>query len=159
AVGEPGMRGRVALSVNQIDSSLKLKYAHLTASLAQFRPVSVVGISLLTEDERSLKNRIDGELRKKAATTEVTLARVSIQDPEETWVNPSPIRIVADQNGVTIDRFLLASGRSRILLDGRAAKTGRQNVLLEVDHLQLSAVKAMAQRNIDLSGDLSLRSQ
>ena len=158
AVGKPGMHGRVALSINQIESSMKLKFVHLTASLTQLRPVTVVGISLLTEDERSLKNRIDGEVRKEPATSEVTLTRVSIQDPEEIWINPSPVRIVADQRGVTIDRFLLTSGRSRILLDGHAAKTGPQNVLLQIDDLKLSAVKAVLQKNIDLSGNLSLRS-
>jgi len=158
AVGKPGMHGRVALSMNQIESSVKLKFVHLTASLTQLRPVTVVGISLLTEDERSLKNRIDGEVRKEPATSEVTLTRVSIQDPEEIWINPSPVRIVADQRGVTIDRFLLTSGRSRILLDGHAAKTGPQNVLLQIDGLKLNAVKAILQKNIDLSGDLSLRS-
>jgi autotransporter translocation and assembly factor TamB len=159
AIGKPGMYGHVALSMSQIRGGVKLKLVHLTASVRQLHPVTVVGISLLTEDERSLKNRIEAEIRKGPATSELTLARVSIQDPEETWTNPFPARIVADQNGITINRFLLTSQQSRIFLDGSASKAGTQNVLLQIDGLRLSAVKAAFQNSLDLSGVLSIQAR
>jgi translocation and assembly module TamB len=106
-----------------------------------------------------LKDDIEAEIRKDAATSQVTLTRISIQDPEEIWTNPAPVRIVADRKGVTIDRFLLTSGQSRILLDGSAATAGRQNVQLQIDKLRLPAIKGVLQKNVDLSGILSMQSR
>jgi hypothetical protein len=148
-VGKPGMHGSVALSMNQILSGVKVKRVRLTASLARLRPVTVVRMSVQTEDQRSLKDSIDAEIRKEPSRSVVVLTRVSIQDPEEIWTNPTPARIVADEKGVTIDKLLLTSGQSRILLDGHATKVGSQNVLLQIDRLRLGAVKASDRELVD----------
>jgi autotransporter translocation and assembly factor TamB len=156
-VGQPRMHGNVALSMNQIQSGVRLRAATLTASLEQLRPVTIVAMSLRTEDERSLKDRFDIRVRKEPARTEAVLKRIVIQDPSETWNNPAPARVVADANGLRIDKFLITSGPSRILLDGHAGTAGAQDVLVQIDRLRLGTIKTMLRQNADLSGNLSMK--
>jgi translocation and assembly module TamB len=158
-VGQPHMHGNVALAMHQVQAGVRLKAANLTASLEQFRPITVAAMSVRTEDERTLTNHIEVAVRKGPARTEAILKRLSIQDPDETWNNPTPARIVADAKGLTIDRFLLTSGQSRILLEGHAGTAGTQDVLLEIDQLRLGAIKAILRQNTDLSGNLSMQTR
>jgi translocation and assembly module TamB len=158
-VGQPRMHGNVALAMNQIQAEVRLKAANLTASLEQLHPVTVVALSVRTEDERSLRNHIDVAIRKEPTRTAAVLKQISIQDPNETWHNPSPARIVADAKGLTIDRFLLTSGQSRIFLDGHAGTAGVQDMLLQIDRLQLGAIKTILRQNADLSGNLTMQTR
>jgi autotransporter translocation and assembly factor TamB len=158
-VAQPQMHGSVAVSMREVQSSIRLKTLDLTASLARLRPVTVATISIKARDELSLSDQIDAEFHSEPSRHELTLKRISIQDPHQTWTNPSPARFVADANGFAIHRFELASRETHILLDGRTGTTGAQDLLLRIDKFPLSALKEALPPNINLKGSLSVQTR
>ncbi|HZD41359.1 MAG TPA: translocation/assembly module TamB domain-containing protein, partial [Terriglobales bacterium] len=148
-------QGKVDVTARRVSAGIPLQSVQAQVALESSRPARM-SLSLLARDNEQRVHRLKGRLLYSAERTEMTVQSLTLQLPNGTWRNPQPIHLAMEGETIQIDKFLLARGQERFLLEGTSGIEGKQNLSVTLNHFPLSDLRPYLEGAPEVHGTLSL---
>lgn len=161
-VGQSQPRGVIAATLQGIRSGLALQTAAATVTLPPSRGESAplsAQVEVKVQDIAARTHQLQGEVSYQPERLTARLTQLSLESPDGTWRLSQPASIVQEKSGIAVERLLMVLRDQRILVDGRVALAGEQNLRVQIDRFALATLQPWLPQKPEMKGMLSMQTQ
>lgn len=161
-IGQPTPYGVITAKAQDIRAGVTLQAAEATITVPQGQRESApltAQVDVTVQDVAARTHHVQGEVSYQPEQTTARLTTVQIESPDGTWRLAQPTRIVQDKDGIAVEELRMVNKDQRIVLDGRAALAGNQNLRLQIDRFALAALQPLLPPQPDVRGLVSAQAE
>jgi translocation and assembly module TamB len=111
------------------------------------------------QDAAARTHQLRGEVSYQPEQIAARLTTVQLESPDGTWRLAQPTRIVQAEDSIVVEHLRMLNKEQRILLAGRLALSGKQDLRLQIDRVTLAALQPLLPPQPEVAGLLSARAQ
>jgi hypothetical protein len=154
-IGNDAAHGRLDADFDAVHTNVDLKSVHFGVDLLRLHPTDA-RIVVDTWDAQSRNQKLAAEVRLKPGVIDVKLTQLALQMSDGNWQLLHPATFHKDAKQIVVQNLRLTNAQKEILVQGRAAFGGAQDVTMLISAFDLADLNPFIASNPELAGTLSV---
>ena len=161
-IGQPTPHGMITAKVQDVNAGVTLQTAEATVTVPQGQRESAplsAQVDVKVQEVAARTHHLQGEVSYQPEQIAARLTTVRVESPDGIWRLAQPARIVQNKDGIAVEELRMVNEDQRIVLDGRVALTGVQDLRLQIDRFPLATLQPWLPPEPDVQGLVSAQAE
>jgi autotransporter translocation and assembly factor TamB len=161
-IGQTQPHGSVTAVLSDIRAAVKLQMATATVTL----PPNPNGSALLSaqleakvQDVAARTHHVKAAISYRQEQIIAHLTELSVESPDGTWQLSQPAQLIRDRDSIAVEQLRMSNRDRQLLLDGRLALSGPQNLRADIDRFPLATLQPLLPQQPQVRGRLSIQAR